>query len=86
LIKQFISLSRVNKQLIMLLVDSVFFVSILLASFSIYMGHWYRLLESELSDVIDSFDHERLRKLLIQIVLGLKLQCEIHDILHKDKR
>jgi FlaA1/EpsC-like NDP-sugar epimerase len=39
----------------------------------------------ELSDAIDSSDHERLRKLLIQIVPGFKPQCEISDILYNDK-
>ena len=38
---QLINLSRINKQLIMLLVDSVLLISILLASFSIRLGHWY---------------------------------------------
>ena len=41
MIKQLLSLSRINKQLIMLLVDSVVLVSILLASFSIRLGYWY---------------------------------------------
>jgi FlaA1/EpsC-like NDP-sugar epimerase len=41
LISQLLSLSRVNKQLIMLLVDSVLLISILLASFSIRLGYWY---------------------------------------------
>ena len=36
-----INLSRINKQLIMLLVDSMLLVSILLASFSIRLGYWY---------------------------------------------
>jgi hypothetical protein len=39
----------------------------------------------ELSDAIDSDEYERLRKLLIQIVPGFKPQCEISDILYKDK-
>ena len=39
----------------------------------------------ELSDAIDSSDHERLRKLLIQIVPGFKPQCEISDILYNNK-
>ena len=38
-----------------------------------------------LSDALDSSDHEKLRKLLIQIVPGFKPQCEISDILYKDK-
>jgi len=39
-----------------------------------------------IKNAIDSvLDHERLRKLLIQIVLGFKSQCEINDILYKDK-
>ena len=41
MISQVLSLSRINKQLIMLLVDSVLLVSILLASFSIRLGYWY---------------------------------------------
>ena len=41
MISQVLSLSRINKQLIMLLVDSVPLVSILLASFSIRLGYWY---------------------------------------------
>ncbi|WP_138120086.1 polysaccharide biosynthesis protein [Bathymodiolus heckerae thiotrophic gill symbiont] len=41
MINRIIKLSRINKQLIMLLVDSVFLVSILLASFSIRLGYWY---------------------------------------------
>ena len=36
-----INLSRINKQLIMLFVDSMLLVSILLASFSIRLGYWY---------------------------------------------
>ena len=36
-----VNLSRINKQLIMLLVDSMLLVSILLASFSIRLGYWY---------------------------------------------
>ena len=36
-----VNLSRINKQLIMLLVDSILLVSILLASFSIRLGYWY---------------------------------------------
>jgi FlaA1/EpsC-like NDP-sugar epimerase len=36
-----IGISRINKQLIMLFVDSVLLVSILLASFSIRLGYWY---------------------------------------------
>ena len=36
-----INLSRINKQLIMLLVDYMLLVSILLASFSIRLGYWY---------------------------------------------
>ena len=85
MIKHLLSLSKINNQLIALLVDSVFLVSRLLVSFSISMGRWYHPLKSELSDAIDSLDHERLRKLLIQIVPGLKFQCEIGDILCKDK-
>jgi FlaA1/EpsC-like NDP-sugar epimerase len=38
-----------------------------------------------LRDAIDNCDHERLRKLLIQIVPGFKPQCDISDILYKDK-
>jgi hypothetical protein len=34
---------------------------------------------------VDSFDHEKLRKLLIQIAPGFKPQCEISDILYQDK-
>ena len=41
MINRMIGLSRVNKQLIMLFVDSVILVLILLASFSIRLGHWY---------------------------------------------
>ena len=41
MLNKLISLSRTNKQLIMLFVDSVFLVSILLASFSIRLGYWY---------------------------------------------
>ncbi len=36
-----VNLSRVNKQLIMLLIDSLVLISILLASFSIRLGYWY---------------------------------------------
>jgi FlaA1/EpsC-like NDP-sugar epimerase len=39
----------------------------------------------ELSDALDSSDHERLRKLLIRIVPGFKPQSEISDILYNDK-
>jgi len=41
MINKIVELSRVNKQLIMLLVDSALLVSILLASFSIRLGYWY---------------------------------------------
>jgi FlaA1/EpsC-like NDP-sugar epimerase len=41
LISKLTNLSRLNKQMIMLLVDSVLLVSILLASFSIRLGYWY---------------------------------------------
>jgi len=41
LIEKLVNLSRINKQLIMFLVDSVVLVSILLASFSIRLGYWY---------------------------------------------
>ena len=36
-----VSLSRINKQLIILFVDSMLLVLILLASFSIRLGYWY---------------------------------------------
>ena len=41
MIEKLVNLSRINKQLIMFLVDSVVLVSILLASFSIRLGYWY---------------------------------------------
>jgi len=41
MLDKIIKLSRIKKQLIMLLVDSVVLVSILLASFSIRLGYWY---------------------------------------------
>jgi FlaA1/EpsC-like NDP-sugar epimerase len=41
LLSKLVNLSRRNKQLIMLFVDSVALVSILLASFSIRLGYWY---------------------------------------------
>ena len=41
MLNKIIKLSRINKQLIMLFVDSVLLVSILLASFSIRLGYWY---------------------------------------------
>ena len=41
MIDQLLALSRIKKQLIMLLIDSVILVSILLASFSIRLGYWY---------------------------------------------
>ena len=41
MINQLLALSRVNKQLVMLFVDSVLLVLILLASFSIRLGYWY---------------------------------------------
>jgi len=39
----------------------------------------------ELSDAVDTNDHEMLRKLLIQIVPEFEPQCEISDILYKRK-
>ena len=36
-----VGISRISKQLIMLLIDSVLLISILLASFSIRLGYWY---------------------------------------------
>ena len=65
MIDQLFSLSRINKQLIMPLADPVLLVLILLASFSIRMGHWHHA-------VIHYF--------------GFKSQCEIYDMLFKDKR
>lgn len=41
MINRLLALSRINKQAIMLLIDSVLLVSILLASFSIRLGYWY---------------------------------------------
>jgi len=41
MINSVINLSRINKQLIMLFIDSVLLVSILLISFSIRLGYWY---------------------------------------------
>jgi FlaA1/EpsC-like NDP-sugar epimerase len=41
LLNKLVNLSRLNKQLIMLFVDSVVLVTILLASFSIRLGYWY---------------------------------------------
>jgi len=41
MLSQLISLPRINKQLIMLLIDSTLLVLILLASFSIRLGYWY---------------------------------------------
>ncbi len=41
MISRTIGLSRINKQLIMLFVDSALLVLILLASFSIRLGYWY---------------------------------------------
>ena len=41
MINRVVNLSRINKQLIMLLIDSILLVSILLASFSIRLGYWY---------------------------------------------
>ena len=38
---QLINLSRINKQLIVLLIDSMLLISILLVSFSIRLGYWY---------------------------------------------
>ena len=48
---------------------------------------WHELkpMLDEISEAIDSDNHEGLRKLLIQIVPGFKPQCEISDILYKDK-
>jgi FlaA1/EpsC-like NDP-sugar epimerase len=41
MINKVTSLSRVNKQIIMLFIDSVVLISILFASFSIRLGYWY---------------------------------------------
>jgi len=41
MISKIINLSRFKKQLIILLFDSVFLVSILLISFSLRLGYWY---------------------------------------------
>jgi len=41
MINSVINLSRINKQSIMLFIDSILLVSILLASFSIRLGYWY---------------------------------------------
>jgi FlaA1/EpsC-like NDP-sugar epimerase len=41
MISQISNLSRAKKKLIMLLIDSIFLVLILLASFSIRLGYWY---------------------------------------------
>ena len=53
MISRIIKLSRIKKQLIMLLVDAVLLVSILLASFSIRLGYWY-FPQSDLAWVIFS--------------------------------
>jgi len=44
-----------------------------------------KLLLEGLTDAIDDNDNEKLRKILIQIVPGFKPQCEISDILYKNK-
>jgi FlaA1/EpsC-like NDP-sugar epimerase len=41
MINRIVDLSRVNRQLLVLFVDSVLLVSILLASFSIRLGYWH---------------------------------------------
>ncbi|HIL03615.1 MAG TPA: polysaccharide biosynthesis protein, partial [Candidatus Thioglobus autotrophicus] len=41
MLKYLLNLSRFNKQLTMVFVDSIFLVLILLASFSLRLGHWY---------------------------------------------
>ncbi len=41
MLKHLLNLSRFNKQLTMVFVDSIFLVLILLASFSLRLGHWY---------------------------------------------
>jgi FlaA1/EpsC-like NDP-sugar epimerase len=48
---------------------------------------WHELkpMLDEIDEAIDSDNHEILRKLLIQIVPGFIPQCEISDILYKDK-
>jgi len=51
LINWLLSLSRINKQLVMLFVDSILLVLVLLVAFSIRLGYWY-MPESELIGVI----------------------------------
>ena len=48
---------------------------------------WDELKEllDELNNANDSFDHEKLRNLLIKIVPGFKPQSEISDILYTNK-
>ena len=41
MLNKLVSLSRINKQLIVLLIDSILLVLMLLASFSIRLGYWY---------------------------------------------
>lgn len=41
MLNKLVSPSRINKQLITLLVDSILLVLILLAAFSIRLGYWY---------------------------------------------
>mgnify|MGYP001567204581 CR=1 FL=1 len=41
MLNKLINISRISKQIAMLLIDSVLLVSILLASFSIRLGYWY---------------------------------------------
>ena len=41
MLKHLLNLPRFNKQLTMVFVDSIFLVLILLASFSLRLGHWY---------------------------------------------
>jgi hypothetical protein len=36
-----------------------------------------------LSDAVNACDHDKLRKLLIQLVPGFKPQCEITDVLYR---
>jgi len=41
LINQLLTLSRINKQLVMFLVDSIVLIGVLLAAFSLRLGIWY---------------------------------------------
>ena len=53
MLSRLVNILKINKQLIILLIDPVLLISILLASFLIHIGHWYHSVEDEKSSMLN---------------------------------